>query len=410
MRRPLLTLAGLAVAACSDSAPTAPALHTGGSPLLSTTAAPTWASTTTGEVGPGSSYEIFVPEGWNGDVVFYGHGIRDALEPVSLRDQDNAYLLRDRLGAMGYAVAASSFSHNGLALKDGAQRTHQLRGIFTERYGEPRRSFLMGHSLGGTIALDLAERFPTQYAGALPLCAMTGGSQAQVDYIVHVRALFDLFYPGVLLGTAKEIPEHYIIDGPTQLRIQQAVMANPGGLFVIANTLQTPLEFRPGRIDDLLTSLIYALSYHARGVDNLLPLTKGQFPFDNMQTVYSYSPSVSPLPVNPAVIAGTLAQYVNPRVGRFSGDRMALEYLERYVSPDGDLEIPVLTMHTRWDPLVPYFHERLYAETVRAAGASDLLLQRTTNEFGHCKFQMEETVDAFLDLVEWVNTGVKPEA
>ena len=129
-----------------------------------------------GQTGPGALYALDLPEAWNGDLVVYAHGIVDPVLPVALpSSQDNFIAIRDTLLARGYAVASSSFSENGFALKDAVQRTHQLAGLFTSRFSHPRRVLLAGHSLGSMAALQLAETYPTLYDGALVMCGFVGG-------------------------------------------------------------------------------------------------------------------------------------------------------------------------------------------------------------------------------------------
>ena len=114
-----------------------------------------------GQTGPGALYALDMPEAWNGDLVVYAHGIVDPVLPVALPStQDNFTFVRDALLARGFAVASSSFSGNGFILKDAAQRTHQLTGLFTARFSPPRRVLLAGHSLGSMAALQLAETYP----------------------------------------------------------------------------------------------------------------------------------------------------------------------------------------------------------------------------------------------------------
>src|SRR5574338_1259821 len=131
MRSPLtLVLASvtLAVTGCADRAtnePVAPSLPTSLASVTSETSTELWQSIVDGETGPGSVYQIYVPRNWNGDAVFYAHGIRDVLDPVGLQDQDNYRVVRDGLGGLGFAVAYSSFSENGYAVADAARRTHQ---------------------------------------------------------------------------------------------------------------------------------------------------------------------------------------------------------------------------------------------------------------------------------------------
>src|SRR5262245_52271553 len=132
-----------------------------------------------GEIGPGAFYAFHVPENWNGDLVVYVHGYAEEPGDVAL---PNIGYFRDPLLAQGYAFAYSSFSENGYALKEGAQQTHQLCGLFVSQFGQPRRAFLVGQSLGGIIALKLAEKYPNQYDGALLGCGVVGGTKAEIEY------------------------------------------------------------------------------------------------------------------------------------------------------------------------------------------------------------------------------------
>jgi hypothetical protein len=74
----------------------------------------------------------------------------------------------------------------------------------------------------------------------------------------------------------------------------------------------------------------------------------------------------------------------------------------------GNLRIPMVTLHTLGDLFVPFHMEQEYARRVAAHGASDLLVQRATRDFGHCSFTGPELVRTFVDLVTWVEAGVKP--
>ena len=64
----------------------------------------------------------------------------------------------------------------------------------------------------------------------------------------------------------------------------------------------------------------------------------------------------------------------------------------------------MLTLHSTRDPVVPLFHEALYA----GLAPGHWLVQRTTNSFGHCAFNQQEVLTAFDDLVRWVEMGQRP--
>ncbi len=417
--RTLAVFAAAVLAACSD-APTADVAPESRSPLTQPSLSkrivtePTtgpWSRIIEGTTGPGALYALYVPRDWNGDAVFYAHGFRNAVDPVDLRNQDKRYAVRDALGAMGYAVACSSYSHNGFAVKDGAQRTHQLRGLLASAlHGQPARSFLAGHSLGGDIALALAERYPDQYDGALLLCGMVGGSLVQTQYLGHVKALADAFFPGAFPGTVEGVPEGTVITIP---QVGAAVQSNPAGLYAIASSAQAPLPFSPvGSVFDptsiacqtLVGSLWAGLSFHARGINDIVALTPGQSPFDNAST--AYAPNAMPLlpPANLPPLFG----FANAMVTRYSADIQSTNYLSRHFTPTGELGVPVLTIHNRWDPAVPLVHEDELRARATAVGATGNLLQRIENSYGHCNIAPGTVVQAFEDLTEWTATGTKP--
>jgi pimeloyl-ACP methyl ester carboxylesterase len=413
-RSPLVTGALLVLGACTDRAPaiTAPAVVTSpGSPtanVVSETSTDLWARIVTGETGPGSIYQLYLPRQWNGTAVYYAHGTRDVLEPVSLRNQDNLVTIRDQLGQLGFAVAYSSFDENGYAEKDGAQRTHQLRGLLASEFGKPSRNLLVGHSLGGLIVLDLAESFSGQYDGVAALCGVAGGTQAEFDHMTTTRLLFDMFYPGILPGSFNQIPTGLVITPAMQGQIVAAITLNPTGLAIIGSVAQADLQFNPlaapaVRQQQMVQSLITALSFHARGADNVLSLMNG-FPFNNSETVYT----ASSIPLIPAPMLAAVLVSINANAPRMSGDPSALNYTARNFTPSGALQIPTITMHNRWDPLVPFFHEPMLTDRVTAAGANGLLVQRTKLEYGHCNFTVPEQMQAITDLATWVETGVKP--
>lgn len=387
---------------CADNAPLAP---TQSPPAANsrtvTSSAITWANQLTGVTADGAEYAIFVPNGWNGDVVFYAHGILPPLAPVSLpgsSDWDDAGAIRDALGQLGFAIAYSTYGENGYAIKDGIQRTHELRGIFISKIGRPRRSFLVGHSLGAQVSQALAESHPDQYNGVLAMCGVLGGTKLETDYIGNVRTLFDFFYPGVLPGNTMAMPV-LITDPATQVAppVLAAITANSAGLGYIASEVNVQLAGNSPA--EWAVSLINALSYQAIGVNDLLARTHGHFLFDNTSTVYNS-------PLFPAAFNG----FLNASITRYTATDDALAWLANNYEPTGNLLIPMITFHKTRDRLVPYRHEAAYLAKVTAAGETANLLQRSQDSFGHCDLGVQEIMSNFQDLVTWVNTGVKPGA
>ena len=407
----LAFFAALGAIGCSEQAPL-PSEARPSAPRTSSAATLPVASAqiVDGQTGPGSLYRLYMPAAWNGKLIVYAHGSVAPFLPVAIPSEVDAFA--SVFGAQGYAVAASSFSETGTAVKDGAQRTHQLRGLFAAQFSQPSRTYLVGSSMGGFIVTALAEQFGRQYDGVLPLCGVVGGYTAEFTYLLNVRALFDALYPNVLPGSLTSVP--LPSDPSSAAAVLAALQAQAVGAIVtdarplpgavqIALIDQTRMPL-PTTLGGPLTPqqfvqfVVTPLVAHATYIDAAVADTHGQFPLTNIGTTYTSSAPFM-APVLPVINAG---------VARVSADPAGVNLLNQNAETSGQLGIPMLTLHTRFDPTVPLVTEAIYQQKVQAAGRGNLLVQRTTASFGHCAFTPQEIVQGFTDLVGWVELGVKP--
>jgi len=389
----LLALA-LFTSSCARHAPTAPDAARGARSSASTSlsagasgVAAQAESTLEGDIGPGAHYVISVPEGWNGELVLYAHGYTAPIFPVGLPPGEEPLVegLRTLALQRGYAFAYSSYSQTGLGLKDAALRTDQLANLFASLVGRPHRTFLIGTSFGALAALKLVEAHPERYEGLLTLGGMIGGVQAEVDYVSNVRVLFDYFYPGVLRGTLLELPPNLNLQAEVMDSVAAAIQAHPEPALALSQVTQTPIPFSNGI--ELATSIISALSLQAVELQDILARTHGQSFFDNTHTIYTGN-----LP--PEVLAD-----LNAHVARYSEGPAAARLLEKEYGPTGDLRVPMVSLHTSLDPVVPIFHEDLYRSLVEAHGAGANLHQTRIDRYGHVAFTPEEIVGAFGQMI-----------
>jgi pimeloyl-ACP methyl ester carboxylesterase len=352
-----------------------------------------------GETGSGAIYQITVPENWNGDLVVYAHGIIvDNSLPIALPTADDIEPLRDTLISNGYAVACSSYSANGFAVKEGVRDTRNLNARFIQRFGHPQRTFLIGHSLGGAVCVKLAEFHPQHYDGVLTVAGMIGGSQAEIDYMANVRILWEFFYPGVLPGGIDDVPAAIDLVPDIVIPIVTAITMDPTGAGAIALIDQTPVPWDQVNPAELVESYATALGFWYQGFNDVVERTGKKGFYDNSDTVYTslYLPA--------SILAG-----INAYADRFEGSNQAACYLWRQYEPTGQLDVPHLALHNTRDPAVPVFHQTLYAEKAAEQGNSHLLVQRITDRYGHtAPFSATEVLGAFEELVEWVETGIAP--
>jgi pimeloyl-ACP methyl ester carboxylesterase len=336
-----------------------------------------------GRTQSGALFAMYRPDHWKGDLVLYAHGFTLPSDPIHFPPIEN---LRDQLLSQGYAVAYSSFSENGLAVKDGIRQTERLVERFGDRLGRPRRVFIIGSSFGGLIAVAMAERDPERYAGVLTVSGLIGGSRGLLDYISNVRVLFDVVYPGVLPGDLLHMPPGLNVNQHIVGPAVQAMSANPQGAAIISQLVQSPVPFANG--PELVGSIATALGLHFVEIGDLLQRTNGESFFDNSGVTYS-----GPLPA--AVLAD-----INARVARYQSTEDVQEFLDRYYETTGRLKIPMLALSNTRDPQVPSFNETRYRERVARRGHANLLEQRSFPRYGHSeKFTPEEITQAFADLV-----------
>lgn len=350
-----------------------------------------------GKTGSGALYLLTVPDDWNGDLIVYAHGIVvDSSQPIALPTVDDIEALRNLWTDNGYAVAYSSYSKNGFAVKEGVHDTKMLNAKFKKHFGKPDRTFLVGHSLGGIVCVKLAEFFPQHYDGVLTVAGMIGGSQAEIDYMANVRILWEFFYPGALPGAIDNVPAEVDLTNDIIIPIITAITIDPTGAGAIALIDQTPVPYLSGA--ELVESYATALGFWYQGYADVTERTGKKGFYDNSETVYtsSYLP--------PIVIEG-----INAYADRFEGSNQAARYLWRNYEPSGKLKMPHLALHNSRDPAVPVFHQALYAEKVLKQGDGNLLVQRITERYGHTSpFLAGEVFGAFEELVEWVDSGTAP--
>jgi hypothetical protein len=94
---------------------------------------------------------------------------------------------------------------------------------------------------------------------------------------------------------------------------------------------------------------------------------------------------------------------------RISRDLRAVSYLTRNIALNGDIEVPVLTLHTIGDESIDVEEERAYATVVQQSQHGDLLRQAFVNRGGHCYFTDGEIIVALNALIDRLDKGRWPD-
>ncbi|HET6777942.1 MAG TPA: prolyl oligopeptidase family serine peptidase [Gemmatimonadales bacterium] len=337
-----------------------------------------------GTLEHGALYQVCFPDEWNGDLVLYAHGHVPASRPLALpSDQVGGQSIAATINSLGYAYGTTSYRRNGLLGPEGVDDLVELEGTVRRLYRpDPGRTILVGVSEGGMVVGLSAERHPDVFDGALSACGPVGSLRNQLDYFVDFRVVFDYLFPGVIPGTAIAIPEE-VVQRWEQIYAPAVVLAlalNPAAARELVRITGAPVER-----DDLAAIAATSVSilwYNVVGTANAHQRLGGQ-PFDNTGRVYTGSSDDTAL---------------NAGVARFSADPTALAAVNEFETA-GNLQVPVVTLHTTGDPIVPYEQQALYAEKVSGAGAGSRLTQIEVERYGHCSFEAAEVLGAFSDLI-----------
>jgi hypothetical protein len=356
-----------------------------------------------GTLPSGGQYAIAAPPGWNarrGDLLVFAPGYRFPDHVSDLPQPDPAWLAP--LRGAGFAVATLSYRKAGLAVTQGVQDLEELFDFIANDplgcgFARPSSTWLVGGSEGALIATLATERQAQRAEpfvdGTLAACGPIGDFRFQLEYIVDFRVVFDALFPGVIPGSAVAIPPEVIAAWATTYEpaVRSLIAQRPQAIEQLLRVTGAPYD--AGDPVSIETTVLTLLQYNVRGFNDVV-LTLGGQPVDNTQRVYGGSG-------DPAVDA-----YVNVQAERIAADPYAASQLDAGyrtsgaldLTPQGGSGIPVLTLHTTRDPLVPYRHEELYTAKVAAGGSAHEHVNVPIDRYGHCTFEPAEVLGALFGL------------
>jgi pimeloyl-ACP methyl ester carboxylesterase len=326
----------------------------------------------------GAAYRIDMPAKWNGILLIYYHGYSET--PVTY-DKDKPHYMSTGLAEAGFEVAQSGYSEAGFALEHAVPETEALRRYAIAKNGQPKETYVTGHSMGGQLTMITIESYPERYDGALPLCGLLQPTNWAVERGGAMLAAFDYYYPGVLPGMTG-VAASVDLNEALVAKIQKALPTNPKGLaeLMALGRLKT--------VDDLANGIAFG-AFIERDFEQKL----GAPILNNGNFIYAGGPDDNAL---------------NDGVKRYTASDAALGYLKTWYTPTGILLKPTLAVHTTYDPIIPADSVRLYADQVQRSGSSANFVQQYVKADGHCNISADETTSALQELIHWKHTGEKP--
>jgi pimeloyl-ACP methyl ester carboxylesterase len=339
----------------------------------------------------GALYRICIPNQWNGDLVVYAHGYAAPQLPLSVPDdQIGGVSLSQTVNQLGYAFATTSYSKNGLAIKEGLADVVDLYNIFISANARPRFVYIMGTSLGGAVAALAAEKFPQLFNGALTISGPVGDFHGQVNYFGDFRVVFDYFFPGVIPGDPFDIPLEVIANFNTVYvpRILGAITADPLATSQLLSVTKAPIDANDAT--SIAATTLGLLFFNVFGSNDSTAELGGR-PFDNSRRIYFGSNNDRAL---------------NRNIRRFTADRQALCELRDFYETSGHVPVPVVTLHTTADPIVLSSQSQIYLIKALIRGGYESfsnVVPRKVDRYGHVNVTAQEALEAFSILVARVS-------
>jgi hypothetical protein len=274
------------------------------------------------------------------------------------------------------------------------------------------------------ITAGLVQRFPDRFSGAMPMCGVLAGGVG-----IWNTGLDGGFAFQNLLGFGSGLQLVNITDPITNLTIGETVLAlaqaTPQGQARIALTAAladvpgwfNPTSPEPGRTD-----------YTSREVNQFLWLQQVDFPFQlafraelearaggnpsfntgvnyREQLAHSIDHAEVQALYQKAGLSLDADLDVLDQAARVSANPASLTFLAQNIIYNGEIPIPVLTLHTTGDGLVPFENEQAYAAVVRKANNGPLLRQTFVSRAGHCAFTPAEHLAALQSLITRLDMG-----
>lgn len=438
--RPKVYLASLALVAASTTvlaAAAAPSVPEDviaqaqrlGATEVETRRDPVGGMTLTGKLD-GNRFAVAFPPDWNGEVVLYAHGYSLPGSSVAVSAQPGGASGPTVLQAAydeHFAAGHIAYAKAGMGVESAARNTLLLRNLVVGLHAE--RVYITGYSMGANVVMALLEQHPGAFAGGFAGCGVTDGWESQMGHLYDMRAAYNVLTAGTdyaLPGNRDVTASAFSMDVPAdfpgtgdQFALQQSArLLMP--VIALLKAAEANKNGKEARIVRQLTaiggfpadpaSLVYPLVVVGLGADDLRATFGGQI-YGNRGKVYRV-PEMTPHE----------AARFNRQIQRFAAKPAAVALARRWHQVRGTFRDPLVTLHARLDPLVPYSQALALASSARRSGAAVHLVQNLAPDtreplplggldgYVHCGFSKQQAGDLLLSLQRWAHTGIRPAA
>jgi hypothetical protein len=276
--------------------------------------------------------------------------------------------------------------------------------------------------MGGLVTAGLIQDFPGQFSAALPVCGVLAGGvafwnlgldsgfafQQLLDPAVQAAGITD---PAANRASAEgaAVAAQTTPQGQARLALVAALGDVPGWFTPLTPepapgdfAAQEQNQFRWETTAGIPFNFDYRAELEGRAGGNPSSTVGVNFAQqlrlspDLAEVVALYKAAGLNLDADLAALQRARPIVASPR---------AVGYLARNVSFDGEIRVPVLSMHTIGDGLVEVENEQAFRAAADGEGSGGLLRQTFIGRAGHCAFTQAEIVADIKVLLDRLRTG-----
>lgn len=351
-----------------------------------------------GEWLPDCGYwDLQLPEGWEylpERVLFvYCHGIVDPepYAPVALPADNLAGVpVSGFILSQGWAYAATSYTQNGMVAHVAAQNVKKLVEhikVWLSDKGLPWPDywFVAGPSEGALVTVLSLERYPELFDGGIAVCGPIGSMYEQLQYNGDFHVLFNYFFPQLKFGNPVGVGSDAMsswVSGLLQAQIITALQTYPGKTAELLKTSKVTIDTSDPVIAG--TSLMELLRFNVMFTTQINQLLKG-CAFNNKYKIYTGSS-------NDFMLNRKVERISTPDFGT------ARDNLKKLLETTGNINDPLITLHTTGDHIVPAWHQTLYRAKVWSKGKALYYTGIPVLNYGHCTISETDLQNALTLL------------
>lgn len=343
-------------------------------------------------------------------MIVYAHGMVDPVPyaPIELpSDIIGGRSVEEIIVGNNMGYASTSYEDNGLVVLEAVENIKELADIvytFFKTYRKdflpPDLIFLGGPSEGGLVTIKTIEKYPHLFDGAVSIGAPIGDFWDQLQYMGDFHVLFNYFFGPELTAMGIDIgnPEDGVDAGIMSAWKNKDFRPPYWGYHNLQEVIQGLMSSRPDKVAQLIscakvsvdmtdeiavgTAVLELLRFNIM-LTNDIHNRMGGVPFDNTRKWYWGSDNDWRL---------------NRSVQRIHADYTARYNVKKYET-SGEIEIPVVCIHTTGDHVVPFWHNPKYRYKAFINGNSLLHTGIPVDNYGHCTIDEAHVMAALYIII-----------